>query len=197
MSLQETELRRDQLTLYPMQQELDTKTQMQLKGGLTLWLMGMSVPILLLFELRYVMVGGYVDPKANTVLGVLGLLGLLVGAVLLTTAQRSTANGNRKAIVTLYGVAFWFELAALILIGWQVFDRSLSTLSHYGMTFMAVAGTVDFYVFGGIIAILAARSRVKRLNAAIQDYWSTKSTMIYSWFLVVVWLVMFILLYFL
>jgi heme/copper-type cytochrome/quinol oxidase subunit 3 len=180
-----------------MQQELDTKTQMQLKGGLTLWLMGMAVPILLLFELRYVMVGGYVDPKANTVLGVLGLLGLVVGAVLLTAAQRSAANGNRKTIVTQYSLAFWFELAALILIGWQVFDRSLSTLSHYGMTFMAAAGTVDFYVFGGIIAILAARGRVKRLNVAIQDYWGTKSTMIYSWYLVVVWFVMFVLLYFL
>lgn len=197
MSLSETELRTDQLTLYPMQRELEQRTKLQLIGGLALWLMGMSVPILLLFELRYVMVGGYVDPAANPVIGGLGLLALLITAGLLTGAERSVKAGNRRSIVRQYAFGFWFELIGMVLIGWQVFDRSLSTLTHYGMTYMAAAGTVDFYVLCGVIAILATRARVKRLNATIQNFWGTKATMIYSWYLVFVWLIIFALLYFL
>lgn len=191
--MSQLELRKDQMTLYPMQHELNTEEQLRLKGGTVLWLVAMSVPILLLAEVRYVIANGYVDPNANPLFGGIGLLLLIVSAIL-TTAAKSGRDLRRKALA-LYAWAFWCTLAAFVLIGWHVVDQSESTLTHYGMTFMTALGTADFYVFGMLVALLATRGRVKRVQ--FRNTWGLTATSYYAWYIVAVWLVVYLVMYFL
>lgn len=195
MSQQEVRLRSDQLTLYPMQRKLDQEEQLRLKGGLVLWLMGMSVPILLLFELRYVLAGGYVDPSVSPTLGALGLVALVITAILNSMAKYTGNTVNRKRVSDLYGWSLLFTLAAFVLIGWHVVDHSVSSVSHYGMILMTTFGTVDFYVLSLLIAQLAARGRVRRLP--IENIWGLSATSYFAWFVVAVWVVIYVLMYFL
>ncbi len=195
MSQTQTELRKDQLTLYPMQRELDTEEQMRLKGGLVLWLMGLSVPILLLVEVRYVMVGGYVDPHANPLLGTIGLVLLIISAILTSVAKRTSVPVSRGKVLGAYLWSVLFTLAAFILIGWHVVDHSESSLTHYGMTFVTAVGTADFYVFTLLVALMATHGRVKRLN--IRNTWGLSATNYYAWFVVAVWVVIYAFMYFL
>lgn len=195
MSQQQVELRADQMALYPMQRELNQEEQLRLKGGIILWLMGMAVPILLLFELRYVLAGGYVDPAASPTLGGIGLALLVIGAILTSVAKYSGKPVNRRSALTAYGWSLVSILAGFILIGWHVADHSLSIVSHYGMMAIVTLGTTDFYVLGLLIAVLATRGRVKRLN--VQNTWGLSATSYYAWFVVAVWVVMYVVTYFL
>lgn len=195
MSQTETHLRKDQLTLYPMQHELDTEEQLRLKGGLILWLMGLSVPIFLLFELRYVMVGGYVDPHANPLLGGIGLALLIIAAILTSVAKRTGLPISRGKVLSAYTWSLLCVLAAFILIGWHVVDASESSLTHYGMTFIALVGTVEVYILTLLVALMATHGRVKRLN--IRNTWGLSATNYYAWFIVGVWIVIYVLMYFL
>lgn len=195
MSQQETQMRTDQLTLYPMQNKLDTEEQLKLKGGFVLWLMAMSVPILLLFELRYVMVGGYVDPAANPLLGGIGLVLLIISATFTSVAKRTGGPDHRRTALGSYAWSIWCTLAAFILIGWHVVDGSESTLTHYGMTFMTAVGVVDFYVLCMVLAVWATRGRVKHF--VMQNTWGLSATSYFAWFIVAVWVIIYVLMYFL
>lgn len=190
------ELRADQKTLYPMQTELTQEEQLRLKGGFLLWAMSMSVPVFLLFATRYILVGSYVDPAASWGLGLAGLVLLVVTGILSSAATKAAKAQNRRATVQLYGWAWWFSLAAIVVLAWQVFDGSLNQMSHYGMTFMFAQGFADFYIICAWLAIWAARGRVKRVPA-IRNYWGTASTGYFVWFVTIVWVLFYLLLYFL
>lgn len=190
------ELRADQKTLYPMQTELTQEEGMRLKGGFVLWMMGMSVPVFLLFATRYILVGSYVDPAASWGLGLAGLVLLVITALFSTAAAKSAKSLKRGAAVQLYGWAWWFALAAIVVLGWQIFDGTLNQMSHYGMTFMFVQGFADFYIICAWLAIWAARGRVKRIET-IRNYWGTSSTGYFVWFVTIVWVLFYLLLYFL
>lgn len=193
----ETEIRPDQKSLYPMQSDLTNEERMRLRGGLSLFMMSLSVPILLLFEVRYIMTGSRVSPLANHWLGGIGLVLLLIVGFLLQGASRATKTVNRKAILRNYAWAFWFGFAAFIVIGWQVADRQMNTVGHYGSMFLVTVGTGDFYILCALISVYAAFSRVKRIDSDIKNYWGVHSTGAFWWFITAVWVVLYALMYFL
>lgn len=192
-----TELRADQKPLYPMQFELTKEETMRLGGGLWLIMMSLSVPILLLFEVRYILAGSRVSSAASPWMGGIGLLLLLIVGFLLQGANGAAKKSDRKAIVRNYGWAFLFGLAAFIVIGWQVVDGQMSTVGHYGSMFMVTVGTGDFYILCAMLGVWATMARVRRLDANIKNYWGVTATGRFWWFVCAVWLVLYVLMYFL
>lgn len=193
----ETNVRPDQKPLYPMQTELTNEERMRLRGGLSLFMMSLSVPILLLFEVRYIMAGNLVSSIANPWLGGIGLLLLVIAGFLLHSASKSATLDNRKAILRNYAWAFWFGFAAFIVIGWQVADRQMNTVGHYGSMFLVTVGTGDFYIMCALLSVWAAYSRVKRIDSDVKNYWGVQSTGAFWWFITAVWVVLYVLMYFL
>ncbi|MCY0889055.1 MAG: hypothetical protein OWQ59_11440 [Alicyclobacillaceae bacterium] len=183
--------------LYPMQYELDKEEQMRLRGGLTLWLISMSIPMVLLYELRYVISGKYVAPNANWLLGLLGLVAMVIAGLLTSAAVRSAKRHNQRAILIQTGWAFWFALAAMVLVGWQVCDRTINPISHFGEMFFVCQGTGAFYILTTIIAVLALRGRVKRLAGSIKNYWGASATNAFVWYVCVFWALLYLLIYWL
>lgn len=181
--------------LIPMQVELDQRELMKLRGGLTLMLMGLAVPILLLVELRYILVGTYISPHVHQGIGIAGLLVMIVAGIFNSLASKATKQNQPKAVLTHSGWAIFIGLIAWVLIGIQVVNRSMPGISHYGETYLVSAGTVDVYITFTLLAVYAARSRVKRLGDFVKNYWGVQSSAITWWFVTVVWLVIYIELY--
>lgn len=187
----------DNHVLYPMQQPLSRRDLFKLKGGLTLWLMGMAVPILLLFEFRFVIAGGYVAPQVTQWPAIAATVVLVVTGLFTFAASRSAKSMNRPGIVRNHNWALFFGIVAFILIGIPVTNGSLDPVTHYGETFLPTMGTIDVYLLFTWIGLLATRTRVKRLGSKIENYWGVYATNIVMWFVIVCWVVTWIQLYYL
>jgi hypothetical protein len=183
--------------LYPMQHPLSKTDLFKLKGGLTLFLMGLAVPILLLFEMRYIVAGGYVAPQVTQWPAIAATVVLLLTGVLTLAGSRSAKSGNQQSIIRNYNWALLLGLVAIVLIGIPAFNGTLDPVTHYGETFIPTMGTVDVYLFFTWIGMLATRSRVKRLGSKIENYWGVYATNIVLWFVFVCWVVTWIQLYYL
>lgn len=181
--------------LYPMQEPLTRVDLMKLRGGLTLWLLTMSVPLLLLVEMRFILVGNYVSPHVYQGVGISALIVLIVSGLVMSMANRAAKNGNTKSILTNTSLTMWLGFAAWILIGIQVTNRTMHSTSHYGETYLVTAGLVDFYLTCLLIAVFAVRSRVKRLAGSLQNFWGVHATTTVWWFGVVAWLVVYLEMY--
>lgn len=183
--------------LYPMQQKLSRADLFKLKGGLTLFLMGLAVPILLLFEMRYVVAGGYVAPQVTQWPAIAATVTFLLTGIFTLAGSRSAKSANRPGIIRNYNWAVLFALVSIILIGIPAFNGTLDPVTHYGETFIPTMGTIAVYLFFTWIGMLATRSRVKRLGSKIENYWGVYATNIVVWFMFVCWLVTWIQLYYL
>jgi heme/copper-type cytochrome/quinol oxidase subunit 3 len=183
--------------LYPMQQTLSKKDLFKLKGGLALWLASMAVPILLLFEFRYIIAGGYVAPQVTSWPAIAATVVLLISGLFTLGASWSAKKSNRPGILTNYNWALVLGVVAFILIGIPVCNGSLDPVSHYGETFLSTMGALDVYILFTWIGILATRSRVKRLGSRIENYWGVYATNIVWWFVIICWVVTWIQLYYL
>ncbi len=183
--------------LYPMQHSLSKSDLFKLKGGLTLFLMGLAVPILLLLEMRYIVAGGYISPHVTQWPAIAATVVLILTGVFTMAGSRSAKSGNQKGILSNYNWALLFGLVAIILIGIPAFNGTLDPVSHYGETFIPTMGTIDVYLFFTWIGLLATRSRVKRLGSKIENYWGVYATNIVVWFMFVCWVVTFLQLYYL
>lgn len=190
-------LRVDQRPLYPMEFELSQEEKMRLRGGLSLFIMSMSVPIVMLFELRYIMAAGRVGVNANPWLGLIGLVFLVIAGIFLQVANAKTKTGDRRGILNDYGWAFLFGLIAFVLNGWQVANHSMSTTDHYDATLIVAVSVADFYLLCALLSVLAARGRVKRIANGVRNYWGIQSNSVFWWFVTIVWLVIYVLMYWL
>ncbi|KPV42143.1 hypothetical protein [Alicyclobacillus ferrooxydans] len=183
--------------LYPMQTPLSRADLFKLKGGLTLFLIGLAVPILLLLEMRYVVAGGYVAPQVTQWPAIAATVAMLLSGLFTVAGSKSAKKANRPGIVRSYNWAILFALIAIILIGIPAFNGVLDPVSHYGETFIPTMGTIDVYLFFTWIGMLATRSRVKRLGNKIENYWGVYATNIVLWFMFVCWVVTWVQLYYL
>lgn len=183
--------------LYPMQHALSKSDLFKLKGGLTLFLVGLAVPILLLLELRYIVAGVYISPHVTQWPAIAAVVALFLTGIFTMAGSRSAKNGNQKGILSNYNWALLFGIVSIILIGIPTFNGTLDPVSHYGETFLPTMGTIDVYLLFTWIGVLATWSRVKRLGSKIENYWGVYATNIVVWFMFVCWVVTFLQLYYL
>lgn len=182
--------------LLPSANPLDKGEHMRLKGGLTLWIISMSIPFLLLIEFRYVLSGTYVDPTANQWLAISALVAMLITGLFAQMGSGAAKAGNRKGVLTHYGWAILFAFIAWILLGYQVVDGSMSIVSHYAEVFLPTQGMVDLFVTFALFGMISTRMRVKRLGDNVGNYWGVTSNTAFWWFVVIVWILLWINLYY-
>ncbi|QQE77494.1 hypothetical protein [Alicyclobacillus sp. SO9] len=177
------------------EQDFEPLEAKKLYGGLSLWMLSMAVPFVMLVDLRYIMVGFFVSPDANQVLGALATIALIISGLWIGGATSAGKRGDLQAVARHEGYTMLFGWVGLVLSGWQLFNHSMNPVSHFGETYLAVVGISDFYMFVALIALISVVMRVKRLGLTINHRWAIQSTAAIWRFIVIAWIAMYILMY--
>lgn len=165
------------------------------KGALSLVLMSLSMPMLVLMNVRYILADSYVSPSANQVIGGIAAVLMLISAFTVGSGGKAYRAGNaRKAQTSLFWT-FGLGLAAFVLFGVQIVNHTINIVTHYGETFVTTLGALDIYLLIGLVAILGLRSRMIRRWGTDDHSWGVQSNVILWRFLVIVTLVMYVQLY--
>lgn len=165
------------------------------RGALSLVLMSLSMPMLTLFNVRYILADNYVSPSANQAIGLIAALLMLISAFTAGSAGKAYRAGKPAKLQTSLFWTFGLGLAAFVLFGVQLVNHSMDIVTHYGETFVTTLGAMDLYILIGLVAILGLRSRVVKLWGAADHSWGVRSNVIFWRFIVLVSLVMYVQLY--
>lgn len=166
----------------------------KLKGSLILTIAGMSIPILVLIDLRFLLAYGYVSPSASRILGSIATLLLLVSALTVGLASRATAARKLSAAKNQFVYTMFLGLVSWVLIGVQVVNHSVNPLTNFGETFRTTLGTLDVYILIGWIALLAGWTRLRRLQTETK-WWGIFATARVWQFIVISWTIIYIVFY--
>ncbi|MEB3102024.1 cytochrome c oxidase subunit 3 [Ferviditalea candida] len=175
--------------------ELSPMELKKMRGSLILVLFSLAIPLFVLIDVRVLMVGAYVSPEANQIIGLVAAVLMLVSWVTVGEALRGVKERNFKRVLSSIRLSLLLGFVSWLLIGVQVVNHSVNSLTHYGETFLVSLGTIDVYLLFGLAALLSVRMRVRNFGAAVDHQWGVYSTALYWRFTIIVWIVMYAVLY--
>jgi cytochrome c oxidase subunit 3 len=167
----------------------------KLRGGLSLFMIGFAVPILVLTNVRFLLAGAYVSPQASEVVGLIATILMVVSGLIGATAMRNARQGNGQKALAYLGATLLLGLAAFIVIGIQVVNQSVSTVEHFGMIFLTSLGAIELYIVGALLAMWSAHIRGRKFGLSVDNYWGVESTVLFWQLTVVGWFVLYVVLY--
>lgn len=177
------------------QQVIASKDLQKLKGGFILILISITIPFLLLVNLRYLIVDSYVSPTANQTIGLIASILMVLSTFVISPSIKAVEKGDFANVYKRYGWTFLIALVAWILIGAQVVNHSISTVTHFGETFISTLGVIDTYILFGMVALISVRMRIKNMGTSISHVWGVRSTVMFWNYLILIWLILYAVLY--
>ena len=178
--------------------DLETRIEhKKIHGAFYLFLFSMSVPYVLMINLRYIMIGGFVPPLLDQTTGAVETVLAIASAVTAWMAYSRSRAGNAAGYRAAAQLTLSLGLIATLMLLYELWVHPLNPMSHYGETFLATVGLCVVMQLMGLLALWASASRVKRMGMTDSLRHGYELVSIFWMFNVVTWIVVYIELYYL
>jgi heme/copper-type cytochrome/quinol oxidase subunit 3 len=167
------------------------------RGGFGILLAAQSVIPVVVISVRFLLANETVGP-VNQVLGILAALLGIAAAYAGLAARRAAARGDRAGYDQLLGLAALSTVATLVvmLVQWIVFyGTGTPPGSRYGEVFYVGTGTWLMYVVIAAFLLVAARARGRRVAYGPDDYWDVEAATLFTSFVALVGVVVYVIWY--